>query len=74
MATLGCREAFERITIPHYLAPGTAEWARARRVKKVLGPTCSGNSTAWEVPSNFTSHASKAPSSPTQQTTKIAEK
>ncbi len=66
--------SFERITIPHYLAPGTAERARARRVKKVLGPTCPGNSTAWEVTSNFTSHASKGPSSPTQQTTKTADK
>lgn len=38
----------ERITVPHYLAPGTAERARARRVQKVLGPAVSG-----EVPSKF---------------------
>ena len=34
--------------MPHYLAPGTAERARARRVQKVLGPAASG-----EVPSKF---------------------
>ena len=42
--------SFERITVPHYLVPGTAERARARRVHKVLGPAVSG-----EVPSKFTS-------------------
>jgi integrase len=50
VATAIGHTSFERITVPHYLAPGTAERARARRVQKVLGPAASG-----EVPSKFTS-------------------
>jgi integrase len=42
--------SFERITVPHYLAPGTAERAQARRVYKALAPTRNG-----EVPPKFTS-------------------
>ena len=50
VATAIGHTSFERITVPHYLAPGTAERERARRVQKALGPAASG-----EVPSNFTS-------------------
>ena len=50
VATAIGHTSFERITVPHYLAPGTAEPARARLVQKVLGPAASG-----EVPPKLTS-------------------
>jgi hypothetical protein len=48
--------SFERITVPHYLAPGTAERAQARKVQKVLGSEVSG-----EVPSKIASPLGETP-------------
>jgi integrase len=50
VATAIGHTSFERITVPHYLAPGTVERARAKRVQNVLGPAASG-----EVPAKTTS-------------------
>lgn len=48
--------SFERITKPHYLAPGTAERANARRVQKVLEPAVAkAAALGGEVASKFTS-------------------
>jgi len=53
--------SFERITEPHYLAPGTAERANARRVQKVLEPVVSrAAAPGWEVGSESTSQPEKA--------------
>jgi integrase len=49
--------SFDRITVPHYLAPGTAERAQARRVYKALAPTRN-----WEAPQKLTSHEGESAS------------
>lgn len=52
--------SFARITEPHYLAPGTADRANARRVQKVLEPAIShAAGLGGEVASNFTSPPGK---------------
>jgi len=58
--------SFERITEPHYLAPGTAERANARRVQKVLEPVVSrAGALGGEVASKFTSPPEKGANPPT---------
>lgn len=70
VATAIGHTSFERITVPHYLAPGTVDRARAKRVQKVLGPAASG-----EVLSKFTSPlpaTTTEPGEPTALTPQIA--
>jgi integrase len=58
--------SFERITEPHYLAPGTADRANAWRVQKVLEPAISrAAGLGGEVASNFTSAPGENASPPT---------
>jgi hypothetical protein len=58
--------SFERITEPHYLAPGTMDRANARRVQKVLEPVVSlAAALGGEVASRFTSPPTENASPPT---------